>query len=114
MHRPSRALIQESIFDKFISDATERTKQVVQGNPLDSDTMIGAQASKEQLDKILSYIQIGQDEGARLCGGERVDRVGTCPAATRGPDDLRGQELDANLPGGDLRPGGLGDNFGDF
>ncbi len=74
---PSRALIQESIFDKFISDATERTKQVVQGNPLDSDTMIGAQASKEQLDKILSYIQIGQDEGARLvCGGERVDLGG--------------------------------------
>ena len=74
---PSRALIQESIFDKFLVDATERTKQVVQGNPLDSDTMIGAQASKEQHDKILNYIKIGQDEGARLvCGGESVDLGG--------------------------------------
>ena len=70
---PSRALIQESIYDKFLSDATERTKKVLQGNPLDSDTMIGAQASNDQLEKILSYIQIGKYEGARLvCGGERV------------------------------------------
>ncbi|MCB9425376.1 MAG: aldehyde dehydrogenase family protein, partial [Actinobacteria bacterium] len=74
---PSRALIQESIYDKFLSDATERTKKVLQGNPLDSDTMIGAQASNDQLEKILSYIQIGKDEGARLvCGGERADLGG--------------------------------------
>jgi aldehyde dehydrogenase len=74
---PSRALIQESIYDKFLSDATERTKKVIQGNPLDSETMIGAQASNDQLEKILSYIQIGKDEGARLvCGGERVDLGG--------------------------------------
>ncbi len=71
---PSRALIQSSIYDKFIVDATERTKMVIQGNPLDTETMIGAQASKEQFDKILNYIQIGQDEGARLVtGGEAVD-----------------------------------------
>ncbi len=74
---PSRALIQESIYDKFLSDATERTKKVIQGNPLDSETMIGAQASNDQLEKILSYIQIGKDEGARLvCGGERADLGG--------------------------------------
>ncbi|MDQ1246348.1 MAG: aldehyde dehydrogenase [Actinomycetota bacterium] len=74
---PSRALIQESIFEKFLSDATERTKAVVQGNPLDTDTMIGAQASNDQLEKILSYIDIGKTEGARLvCGGERVDLGG--------------------------------------
>ena len=74
---PSRALIQESIFDRFLADATERTKAVVQGNPLDTDTMIGAQASNDQLEKILSYIDIGKAEGARLvCGGERVDLGG--------------------------------------
>ncbi len=74
---PSRALIQESIFEKFLADATERTKSVIQGNPLDTDTMIGAQASNDQLEKILSYIDIGKAEGARLvCGGERVDLGG--------------------------------------
>jgi aldehyde dehydrogenase len=70
---PSRALIQSSIYDQFLADATERTKQVIQGNPLDTDTMIGAQASNDQLEKILSYIDIGKDEGARvITGGERV------------------------------------------
>ena len=70
---PSRALIQESIYDEFIADAVERTKAVQQGNPLDTGTMIGAQASNDQLEKILSYIDIGQREGARvLTGGERV------------------------------------------
>src|SRR5215472_10656146 len=70
---PSRALIQESIYDQFIADAVERTKAVTQGNPLDTDTMIGAQASNDQLEKILSYIDIGQQEGAKvLIGGERV------------------------------------------
>ena len=74
---PSRALVDASIFDKFLADATERTKKVVQGNPLDTETMIGAQASRDQLEKILSYIDIGKDEGARLvCGGERVDLGG--------------------------------------
>jgi aldehyde dehydrogenase len=70
---PSRALIQESVYDQFIADAVERTKAVTQGNPLDTDTMIGAQASNDQLEKILSYIDIGQREGAKiLTGGERV------------------------------------------
>ena len=70
---PSRALIQESIYEKFLTDATERTKKVIQGNPLDTETMIGAQASNDQLEKILSYIEIGKSEGARVVtGGERV------------------------------------------
>jgi aldehyde dehydrogenase len=70
---PSRALIQESIYDQFVADAVERTKAVTQGNPLDTGTMIGAQASNDQLEKILSYIEIGQREGAKvLTGGERV------------------------------------------
>jgi aldehyde dehydrogenase len=70
---PSRALIQESVYDQFIGDAVERTKAVTQGNPLDTGTMIGAQASNDQLEKILSYIDIGQREGAKvLTGGERV------------------------------------------
>lgn len=74
---PSRALIQRSIYDQFLPAATERTKKIVQGNPLDTDTMIGAQASNDQLEKILSYIQIGLEEGARvIAGGERVDLGG--------------------------------------
>src|SRR5213079_914886 len=70
---PSRALIQESIYDKFIGDAVERVKKIKQGNPLDESTMIGAQASKEQLDKILGYLDVGREEGARvLAGGDRA------------------------------------------
>jgi aldehyde dehydrogenase len=70
---PSRALVQESIYDQFVADAVKRTKAVTQGNPLDTVTMIGAQASNDQLEKILSYIDIGQREGAKvLTGGERV------------------------------------------
>ena len=71
---PSRALVQESIYDAFIERAIQRVKKVVQGNPLDPNTMIGAQASSDQLEKILSYINIGQGEGARvLTGGKKAD-----------------------------------------
>jgi aldehyde dehydrogenase len=74
---PSRALIQSSIYDQFLPDAVERTRQIVQGNPLDTATMIGAQASNDQLEKILSYIEIGKAEGANvLTGGERTDLGG--------------------------------------
>jgi aldehyde dehydrogenase len=70
---PSRVLIQESIYEKFIERAIARVKQIKQGNPLDNTTMIGAQSSKEQLDKILSYIDIGKNEGAEvLCGGNQA------------------------------------------
>ena len=69
---PSRALIEESIYDKFMERAIKRVAAIVQGNPLDMGTMIGAQASSEQMEKILSYIDIGKKEGAELLiGGER-------------------------------------------
>jgi aldehyde dehydrogenase len=70
---PSRALVQESIYEAFIKRAVERVKAIKQGNPLDPGTMIGAQASSEQLEKILSYIDIGRKEGADvLAGGGRA------------------------------------------
>jgi aldehyde dehydrogenase len=70
---PSRALIHESIYDKFMERAVPRVKAVVQGNPLDAGTMIGAQASNEQMEKILSYFDIGRQEGAEvLTGGARA------------------------------------------
>ncbi|HHY21578.1 MAG TPA: aldehyde dehydrogenase [Bacilli bacterium] len=69
---PSRALVHESIYDQFMEKVIERTAAIKQGNPLDVETMIGAQASTEQLEKILSYFEIGRNEGAEcLIGGER-------------------------------------------
>lgn len=70
---PSRAIIQESIYETFIERALQRVASIKQGNPLDTDTMIGAQASMEQVEKILSYIDIGRQEGAEcLIGGGRT------------------------------------------
>ncbi len=70
---PSRALVQESIYDKFMERAIKRVQAIKQGNPLDPTTMIGAQASSEQLEKILSYLDIGRQEGATvLTGGKRA------------------------------------------
>jgi aldehyde dehydrogenase len=66
---PSRALVQESIYEKFMEKALKRVEAIKQGNPLDPNTMIGAQASSEQLEKILSYIDIGKQEGAQLLAG---------------------------------------------
>ena len=69
---PSRALIHESIYDRFMERALKRVAAISQGNPLDAGTMVGAQASSEQLEKILSYFDIGKQEGAKvLIGGER-------------------------------------------
>jgi aldehyde dehydrogenase len=69
---PSRALIHEKIYDRFMEKALKRVEAIVQGDPLDPATMIGAQASSEQLEKILSYIDIGKQEGAEvLTGGAR-------------------------------------------
>ena len=71
---PSRALVHASIYDRFMERAVARVKQIKLGNPLDAATMVGAQASREQLDKILSYMKIGSDEGARvLTGGGQAD-----------------------------------------
>ncbi|MGZ9585610.1 aldehyde dehydrogenase [Paenibacillus marinisediminis] len=70
---PSRALIQESIYDQFMDRALKRVAAIKQGNPLDTETMIGAQVSTEQLEKILSYLNIGKQEGAEcLIGGGRA------------------------------------------
>ncbi len=70
---PSRALIQESIYEKFMERALKRVAAIKQGNPLDPHTMVGAQASSEQLEKILSYFDIGKQEGAEvLIGGEQA------------------------------------------
>lgn len=67
---PSRALVQESIYDEFIAKVIERAQTIKRGNPLDTDVQVGAQASKEQYDRIMNYIQIGKDEGAEvLIGG---------------------------------------------
>jgi aldehyde dehydrogenase len=69
---PSRALIQESIYDEFLERAIARTETIVTGDPLDENTALGAQASNDQLEKILSYIDIGKQEGAKLLtGGSR-------------------------------------------
>lgn len=74
---PSRGLIQADIYDRFLELAAIRTKAVRQGDPLDTETMIGAQASNDQLQKILSYIEIGKEEGARVVtGGERCELGG--------------------------------------
>ncbi len=70
---PSRALVQESIFDQFMDRAVARVKKIKVGNPLDPTTQMGAQASKDQLEKILGYIDVGKKEGAKcLTGGNQA------------------------------------------
>ncbi|WP_343627958.1 aldehyde dehydrogenase family protein [Roseateles sp.] len=94
---PSRALIHESIYDKFIARAIDRVKAIKQGNPLDTETMMGAQASSMQLDKILSYLEIGKQEGAQcLIGGGRAELGGDLaggyyiqPTLFKGHNDMR-------------------------
>jgi aldehyde dehydrogenase len=74
---PSRALVHESIYDRFMERAVARTRKIVQGNPLEMSTMVGAQASNDQLEKILSYFDIGAQEGAKvLTGGKRATMEG--------------------------------------
>ncbi len=73
---PSRALIQESIYDRFIEKVVKRVAAIKQGNPLDTDTMIGAQASAMQQDKILSYLEVGKAEGAQVLIGGNAAKMG--------------------------------------
>nr|WP_226876549.1 aldehyde dehydrogenase family protein [Microbulbifer hainanensis] len=73
---PSRALIQESIYDEFMQRVVERTRAIRRGNPLDTDTQIGAQASLEQFDRIMTYIEIGQREGAEVIFGGGAEEMG--------------------------------------
>jgi aldehyde dehydrogenase len=71
---PSRMLIQESIYDRFIERVVQRVKQIKMGNPLDDSVMMGAQASNDQFEKILSYLALGKEEGAEvLVGGDASD-----------------------------------------
>jgi aldehyde dehydrogenase len=94
---PSRALVQESIADRFLDAVVERTRLIKQGNPLDPETMMGAQASNDQLEKILSYLDIGRREGAEvLTGGARAELDGHLaggyyvqPTIFRGTNDMR-------------------------
>jgi aldehyde dehydrogenase len=94
---PSRALIQESIYDRFMERALKRVAAIRQGSPLESDTMLGAQASSEQMEKILSYIDIGQKEGAELLaggsrahlGGELEDGYYVQPTVFKGHNKMR-------------------------
>ena len=74
---PSRMLVQESIFEAFMKRVIERTKAIKMGHPLDPNTMMGAQASSDQFEKILNYIQIGKEEGCEvLTGGEQAYNEG--------------------------------------
>jgi len=94
---PSRALVHEKIYDRFMERALQRVAAIVQGNPLDPATMIGAQASSEQREKILSYIDIGRQEGAELLiggeaanlGGELSDGFYVKPTVFRGHNKMR-------------------------
>ncbi|WP_433527111.1 acetaldehyde dehydrogenase ExaC [Nocardia pseudovaccinii] len=76
---PSRALIHSSIYDEFLTRCIERTRAIRGGNPLDDTTMIGAQASNDQFEKILSYIDIGRREGARVLTGGEARKVDGLP-----------------------------------
>ncbi|WP_416831551.1 MAG: aldehyde dehydrogenase family protein [Erythrobacter sp.] len=71
---PSRALVQESIYDDFMDKVLERAKGIKQGNPLDTDTMVGAQVSEEQFDRIMGYMNVARQDGAEiLMGGDKAD-----------------------------------------
>jgi aldehyde dehydrogenase len=72
---PSRALVQESIYPTFMAEVMKKIKQIKRGDPLDTETMVGAQASEQQYDKILSYLEIAQQEGAELLTGGAAERL---------------------------------------
>ncbi|ASN04701.1 aldehyde dehydrogenase [Virgibacillus necropolis] len=72
---PSRALVHESIYEEFMERAVERVKQIKIGHPLDTETMMGAQASQEQLEKIQSYLSIGKEEGAEVLVGGNTNKL---------------------------------------
>ncbi|WP_259651521.1 aldehyde dehydrogenase family protein, partial [Pseudomonas sp. NCCP-436] len=72
---PSRALVQESIYEPFMAEVMKKIKQIRRGNPLDTETMVGAQASQQQFDKILSYLEIAQQEGAEVLTGGAAEKL---------------------------------------
>ena len=94
---PSRALVHESIANEFVQLGIERVSKIRRGDPLDTETMVGAQASQEQMDKILKYIEIGKSEGAKLeLGGGQAKLEGNLsggyyiePTIFSGVNDMR-------------------------
>jgi len=94
---PSRALVQESFYDSFMTDAVARTEKIIMGNPLDTNTQMGAQVSEAQMNTILGYIEVGKKEGAKvLSGGERAELDGDLsggyyikPTLLEGTNDMR-------------------------
>ena len=104
---PSRALVQEDMFEEFMQKVVERTKAIKRGNPLDTDVQVGAQASKEQFDKIMSYLEIGKQEGAVvLTGGNREEMDAEFNNGFYvQPTSVQGRQQDAGVPGGNLWPG---------
>ena len=104
---PSRALIQESIYDRFMERALERIGRIRQGNPLDLSTQMGPQNSKQQLDKIMSYVDIGLARGRRAADRRQAARPGRRAGGRLllRADGAQGPQQDAGLPGGDLRSG---------
>lgn len=73
---PSRALVQESMYDDFIARVLDRTQRIQRGNPLDTNTQVGAQASQQQFEKILSYMEIAREEGAEVLAGGKAAQLG--------------------------------------
>ena len=94
---PSRLFVHEKIFDQFIEKVIERSQQIKRGNPLDTDVMVGAQASEQQFDKIMSYIDIGKKEGAEILMGGDVEQLDgeftngfyIKPTLIKGTNDMR-------------------------
>ena len=93
---PSRALVHESIADEFLELGVQRVKQIKTGNPLDTETMMGAQASNEQMDKIKSYLELGPQEGAEVLTGGGVNKIEGLehgmyiePTVFKGTNDMR-------------------------
>ncbi|RUQ12589.1 aldehyde dehydrogenase [Corynebacterium genitalium] len=93
---PSRALVHESIADEFLELGVQRVKQIKTGNPLDTDTMMGAQASTEQMNKIQSYLELGPQEGAEVLTGGGVNTIDGLenglyiePTVFKGTNDMR-------------------------
>ena len=94
---PSRALVQESIYDEFVEQVIARAASIKQGNPLDTDTQVGAQASKEQFDKIMGYLDVGIGEGAKVLFGGSQAKVDSSisggyyiqPTMLEGTNDMR-------------------------
>lgn len=93
---PSRALVQEDIYGQFMEMAMTRVSKIKMGHPLDTETMLGAQASKEQMEKILGYIEIGKKEGAKLLCGGKAAKIEGCedgyyiePTVFEGTNEMR-------------------------